>query len=148
MTNMMETLTKEEIIATMEMVIAELNSGREHSEKEINLLNTIVKNSRKELQRRMIKEATSLEREAFEEAKNIMNEYIGGFENQMMDYRPEDEEYQSAKEMLSYTHEEFVEMFTGWTMQELTRKFKKEAKFVGNKKVAEYISNKLYTYGY
>lgn len=77
----------------------------------------------------------------------LMSEYIGGYENSMMDFAEDDEEYIEAKEFLSHPHEELINFFYDELMRSTT-KVQTEARFCGKEWITERISNDLKKMGY
>lgn len=76
------------------------------------------------------------------------NELVGGCENTMMDYSPEDEEYINAKKQLNDT-DDIIETVYKWTINDLeSNHFTKAAKFAGTQFMKDSIRKLLIRDGF
>lgn len=85
----------------------------------------------------------------FDLMAGIMEEYIGGYENTLLDYSEEDEEYKSAKEFLGMGHDEMKEFFYNEVMgccKSGTNA--SHARFAGGDFLRERIERRLVKWGY
>ena len=78
----------------------------------------------------------------------LMSELIGGYENQMLDYLPEDKEYKQAEEFLNMGNDNLVEFIHECLMDECKGKDAQHLKFAGNEFIDSKISAKLTKWGY
>ena len=78
----------------------------------------------------------------------LMSEFIGGYENQMLDFLPEDEEYKEAEKFLTMGHDNLVEFIHECLMDECKGKAREHLKFAGNEFIDTKISQKLTKWGY
>lgn len=91
---------------------------------------------------------TEHERVAYKLMKREYNDYIGGLENTLLDYGPDEEEYIAAKSDLANAEAllETVYLFTIRKADEL--KFAKHIKFAGMKFIKNEIRQLLIKDGY
>lgn len=95
-----------------------------------------------------LSEMNENQRKVWEIAVENVNMYIGGYENTMLDYPEDSEEYKDAKESLSLPHDELVEIILGWCRMSREWQRIENLHFVGIEFMKERISKRLNKYGY
>lgn len=95
-----------------------------------------------------LSEMNSNQRMAFEIAAEATDNYIGGWENTMLDYDPDSEDYKLAKEALSYSHDELVEIILSDCRIDTRWQKIENLHLVGLDFLRERISRRLTKYGY
>lgn len=88
------------------------------------------------------------QKEAYTLIMATMSEYIGGYENTLMDYPEDDEEYKTAKAFLSQSHEDLIEIIYNDVMASSDSGMRKHLRFAGTEFIKERISKKLTKWGY
>lgn len=88
------------------------------------------------------------EKAALHVIAELMSELIGGYENQMTDFFPEDDEYKEAYKFLHMGHDNLVEHIHECVMEECDGKARQHLKFAGNEFIDSKISAKLTKWGY
>lgn len=78
--------------------------------------------------------------------RDVAGEYIGGYENTLMDYPEGSKEYQEAKEFLATDHDTLV----AWIVADVKRdrEAMKHLKFAGNDFITQYTGKLLTKWGY
>lgn len=95
-----------------------------------------------------LSEMNSNERMVWEIAVENVNDYIGGFENDMEDWPEDSEEYKTAKNALSLSHEELIDVILSWCRSDRRWQRIENLHFVGIEFMRERISKRLTKYGY
>lgn len=90
----------------------------------------------------------AFERLAIRFSQAAMSELIGGNENVLLDYLPDDEEYKRAYKYLHSGREALVEDIYRETMITANDKAEKIVRFAGSEFIKNYISDTLKTWGY
>ena len=93
-------------------------------------------------------EMNAHQREAYRWIKEAMSEIIGGYENQMLDYLEEDEEYKSAEEFLNQGHDGLVGYIYDVVMENTDKGTQKHLRFAGTEFIKAMISKMLTKWGY
>ena len=95
-----------------------------------------------------LSEMNKHQKEAFRWISSVMSEYIGGYENTLLDYREEDEEYKEAKELLSKPRAELAEIIYSMVMEESDKGTARHLRFAGTEFIMERINKRLDKWGY
>lgn len=95
-----------------------------------------------------LSEMNAHQREAYRWIMASMSEFIGGYENTMMDYPEDDEEYQTAKAFLSRPHDELIEFIYNDVMAGADKGMARHLRFAGTEWIKERISKRLTKWGY
>ena len=95
-----------------------------------------------------ISEMNKHQREAFRCVCEASGEYIGGWENTMLDYPEDHEEYKNAQTVLSRTHEELVDDIYQMVMAESDKGVLRHLRFAGKDFILERIDRRLKKWGY
>ena len=95
-----------------------------------------------------VSEMNAHQKVAFELVCYAMSEYIGGLENILMDYSPEDEEYIAAKKDLGIGHDALEDYIYSMVMEDSNKADLKHLRFAGEKFIRERISKRLTKWGY
>lgn len=77
---------------------------------------------------------------------NATSEIIGGFENTLLDYPEDSEEYKGAKAVLN--HDTLFEMIYRYVMEESRSNYASHIRFAGKKFIEERIEKRLAKEGY
>lgn len=93
-----------------------------------------------------IREMNKNQRELYMMMDQITSEYIGGYENTMLDYPEDSEEYREANEFLTMGHDAMKDFF--FCMISADRESAKHLKFAGNEFLLERIERRLLKWGY
>ena len=91
------------------------------------------------------------EKLAFEVVREVMSEYISGYENSMSDYEEDTKEYKEAKEFLKKPHEELKVFLYDACMgfiETVGNEFYKNVKFAGKDFILNRIDKHLIKWGY
>jgi len=78
----------------------------------------------------------------------VMSEFIGGYENSLLDFTEEEDEYKEAKEFLSQPHDELVEFMYDEVMSYADTGTNRHLKFAGTDFIKNTISKRLTKWGY
>lgn len=89
----------------------------------------------------------SHEREAIKLANYYLSEFIGGYENSLLDNDEDSEEYKNAYEFLHSGRENLVETIYTSVMHD-QRGHEKHLRFAGEKFIKDFINRKLEKWGY
>ena len=93
-----------------------------------------------------ISEMNAHQKAIFRMMDELTRDLIGGYENTMMDYPEDSEEYQEAQAFLSMGHEAMKQHF--YSMLTAEREMQKELRFAGNAFLLERIERRLTKWGY
>lgn len=78
----------------------------------------------------------------------VMSEFIGGYENSLMDYAEDEPEYKEAKEFLATPHDEMVDFMYDEVMSYADKGTNRHLKFAGAEFIKKAISKRLTAWGY
>lgn len=95
-----------------------------------------------------VSEMNTHERLAFELVCDAMSEMIGGYENTMMDYPADSEDYIRAKDFLESGHQALEDEIYEIVMNDSNDSNLKHLRFAGEKFIRERISKRLTKWGY
>ena len=95
-----------------------------------------------------LSDMNSNQKMAFEIAAEAVDYYIGGWENTILDYDPDSEDYKEAKEALSLSHKELVENILSDCRMDIRWQRIENLHLVGLDFLRERISRRLTKYGY
>lgn len=95
-----------------------------------------------------LSEMNAHQKEAYRWIMASMSEFIGGYENTLLDYCEEDEEYQTAQNFLNQPHDELVEIIYNDVMAGADKGTAKHMRFAGTEWIKERISKRLAKWGY
>ena len=85
----------------------------------------------------------------FDLMAEIMEEYIGGYENVLLDYSEEEEEYERAKAFLGMGHDKMKEFFYNEVMLACkSGTYASHARFAGGDFLRERIERRMVKWGY
>lgn len=84
------------------------------------------------------------QQKVFETMDEITREYIGGYENTLLDYPSDSEEYIEAQTFLKQGHESIKKFF----YNEIISVLELEARFCGTDFILERIEKRLIKWGY
>lgn len=87
------------------------------------------------------------ERQIARLVKRAISEYIGGFENSMLDFKEGDEEYEDAKAFLG-NHNLIVDTIYSDIMSESRSNYRSHLRFAGKETIMEIIENAVVKAGY
>jgi hypothetical protein len=94
-------------------------------------------------------EMNAHQRAIFDIMDELTREYIGGYENTMLDFSEEDEEYQNAYKFLHQGHEQLAQFFYDLVMRHCKAGSNAEhARFAGSAFLKERIEKRLVKWGY
>lgn len=95
-----------------------------------------------------VSEMNSNQRLVWEIAVENVNEYIGGFENDLEDCEEDSDGWKTAKDALSLSHEELIDEILSWCRADQRWQRIENLHFVGLDFMRERISKRLAKYGY
>ena len=78
----------------------------------------------------------------------VMSEYIGGYENTLLDYPEDSEEYKDAKEFLGQSHEDLMNLIYDEVMTMSDSGMAKHLRFAGKDFILERIDRRLTKWNY
>ena len=90
----------------------------------------------------------SHEMQAFIFIKEVMSEYIGGYENQLMNSPEDSEDYKQAERFLNMGHDKLVEVIYSDVIASCDKGMAKHARFAGKEFMTKKISDRLTKWGY
>ena len=80
-------------------------------------------------------------------AWEVCGDIVGGLENTLLDFDPEEKEYKNAEKMLK-DHDSLVEMIYDDVMMDTDKSHLKHLRFVGKAFIIERIDRRLKKWGY
>lgn len=93
-------------------------------------------------------EMNAHQKQAFDFICEVMSEWIGGYENVLLDYEEDSEEYKKAKAFLAQGHEVLKELVYNGVMAMSDKGMAKHLRFAGKDFILERIDRRLTKWGY